>query len=427
MQLNLNVVHATLSNVAKVASLVSAGHVIETVDGHRYRVASKITTTGRVFFNLSTPAGYLRVTASDLAAMEPLPRGIARLAHVLRCLAYNKDFDTYVKEAIKAHGLPLDPEMNWSKWLYGYFFKKYLKSAAPGDLLDETFHQFIIDLIYEKDVLESFNPKKIRKERNKKQNLGRQVSIYLMQQFITYRSMAQRILNRLETTIPGRKHDTGVRENLGMPMEQPGVGESGEEYATNLLDTETFATEPKQQEVESWEDIARFRQAYGDWLTNAQHEETTDNIITLFDLIVNAERRQEGGVDYKEEWIRETGKSLPSYGLTARNLSETLHKFVAEHPELAETSLIARLIADIKTKKPTTKSKNEGAKSVPRAASLNLVAMAPSELAQMPGDTGRLPHDNTGNESNAAIILDEKPEPPKRTVVPEIPVVQHGF
>jgi hypothetical protein len=56
------------------------------------------------------------------------------------------------------------------------------------------------------------------------------------------------------------------------------------------------------------------------------------------------------------------------------------------------------------------------------------VAIAPSELAQIPGDTGRIPHDNVGNTGDAAvIILDEQPKKPNRTVAPEIPAVQHGY
>jgi len=420
-------------DVQKVASQVSAGHVIETVNGRRFRVTSKTAGLGEVSFTLSNPAGILRVTASELAAMEPLPRGLARLAHVLRFYAYNRDFTQYINEAIKAHDLPVDPQMDWSKWLYSQLTN--VAKAHNEDQLDEALHEYIIDLIFEKDVLEKFDANKFKKERNKGQDIGRKVSIYLMRMFITYRSMLARTIERLKANVQGESiksekgHNTGLRENLDTPMMQP--GEEGEEV--NVLDTPERAHQPEDPfaETETWEDISRFRAEYGDWLVDTERSETAENILKLFDLIVNAEQKAKDDVskpsDYTEEWMSQTGKSLSYFQIIATKLSETLQKFVEIHPELAETSLIARMIGDIKGKKPTSKSKNEGPKSVPRAASLSLVAIAPSEQAEIPGDTGRLPHDNQVGESSAVIILEDAPKKPNRTVAPEIPAVQHGY
>jgi hypothetical protein len=419
-------------DASKISSQIGAGQVIETVDGHRFRVASKISGVGGISFRLITSAGSLHVTASELAALEPLPRGIARLAHVLRFYAYNRDFTQYINEAVKAHDLPVDPQMDWSKWLYSQFTTK---GKYSEDQLDEALHEFIVDLIYQKDVLEKFDAKKFKKERNKSQDLGRKVSIYLMRMFITYRSMLVRNLERLSATVQGETirseqgHNTGLRENLSTPMMQP--GEEGEEV--NILDTPERAQAPENPfaEAETWEDISRFRAEYGEWLVKTERPETAENILKLFDLIVSAEQKAKDDVtkpsDYTEEWMSETGKSLSYFQIIATKLSETLQKYVELHPELAETSLIARMIGDIKAKKPTSKSKNEGPKSVPRAASLSLVAIAPSEQAEIPGDTGRLPHDNTGNESSAVIILEDQPKKPNRTVAPEIPAIQHGY
>jgi hypothetical protein len=422
-------------NVQKLASAINTGQVIETVDGRRFRVIAKTAGANGVSFRLNTPVESFYVTASGLADMDPLPRGLARLAHVLRFYAYNKDFTEYVNAAIQAHGLPVDPQMNWSKWLYK-FASTYLSKGKPDEeLLDETLHQFIIDLIFEKDILSTFKPRARKQvERNKNQPLERRVSIFLMQQFVAFRSMAVRTLNQLQTTIPGAmiktdKSHSGIREKLDTPMIQPGEG--GEDV--NVIDTPEHAHQPKDSfsEEESWEDIAYFRREYGEWLVETQRGGTAENILKLFDIIIYEERIARDDVtkssDIGEKWMKATGKSPSYYQLIATKLSETIQKFVEGYPELAETSLIARLIGDIKAKKPTTKHKVEGPKSVPVAASLNLVAIAPSELAQIPGDTGRLPHNNTGNEGNAVILLDEKPPAPPRTVAPEIPEVRHGF
>lgn len=365
--------------------------------------------------------------------MEPLPHGIARLAHLLRFYAYNRDFTQYINEAIKAHGLPTDPLMDWSKWLYSQFSTK---GKMSEEQLDEALHEFIVNLVYEKDVLSKFDSKKFKKQRNKMQDIGRKVSIYLMRMFLTYRSALVRIVNRLRSTVRGetlrseKGHNLGLRQRLDVPMIQPGEG--GEDV--NVVDTLSRAHQPADPfaEASSWEDVAYFRSEFGDWLQDKeQRPETTENVLKLFDIIINAEKKNPDEVakpsSFTEEWMKQTGKSSSYFQLIAVKLSESLQQFVDQYPELAETSLIARLIADIKSKKPTTKNKNEGAKSAPRAASLSLVAVAPSDLAEIPADTGRLPHDNTGGAQSAVIVLDEQPKKPNRTVAPEIPAIQHGY
>lgn len=410
-------------DVRKLSSLVCAGQVIETVSGRRYRVIAKISEPGRISFNLGTPAGNFHVTASELADLDPLPNRIARLAHVLRFFAYNKDFTQYINEAIKSHGLPTDSKMDWSKWLYSQFTTQ---GQYSEDQLDEALHEYIIALIYEKDILSKFNPKKVTEKTNRNKGEAGKVTAYLTRMFITYRSMVVRSLNRSQATVPGKKYPSGIRQRLDTPMMRPGV--NGEEY--NLLDAPAHATEPVQEEGESWEDIARFRAAYGEWLQQAEEPKTTDHILKLLDLFLTVEQRAGGDPSYyMGEWMKTTGKSKSYFQTIATELSETLQQFVEAYPELAETSLIARLIGDIKSKKQTFKSKNERSRLVPVAASLHLVAIAPSDLAAIPGDTGRIPHDNTGGTGDAAVILlDEKePEQPQRTVAPEIPVIQHGF
>jgi hypothetical protein len=419
-------------DVQKVSSQIGAGQVIETVDGRIFRVASKIAGAGGVSFCLTTPAGSLHVTASELAAMEPLPHGIARLAHVLRFYAYNRDFTQYVNEAIKAHGLPTDPQMDWSKWLYSQFSTK--GKYNEGDL-DEALHEYIVNLLYEKDILSKFDRKKVKRDTNRHGGLAGKITAYLTRMFTTYRSIVERTLARNQTMVPGetlrseKGHNLGLREKLDTPMIVPGEG--GEEV--NVADTLSRATKPVDPfaESSSWENVAYFRSEYGDWIGDKERPETVENVLKLFDIIINAEKKHPDEVakssSFAEEWMKETGKSSSYFQLIMTKLSETLQQFVDQYPELVETSLIARMIADIKSKKPTTKSKNEGAKSAPRAASLSLVAVAPSELAEIPADTGRLPHDNTGGAQSAVIILDEQPKKPNRTVAPEIPAIQHGF
>ncbi|VVB53454.1 Uncharacterised protein [uncultured archaeon] len=428
--------HRETVDVRKLSSLVGPGLVLETVDGRIFRVVSKVASHQGTTYTLENHDGAFAVTAARLAEMEPLPSGIARLAHLIRLYAYNKDFDQYVKEAIRAHGLPVDKTMNWSKWfqaIYAPMLGEYMKSkglSVSEDAIDEIIHAVIIDSLYARDSLSKF-PKKTQKGYS--EGRARQVTKFLSNLFNYEKTRAMREAVRGGNVMPTREQGGEGGRGRAVPMMQP--GETGEEV--NILDTFERAERPQYGvEEESWEDVATFRAEYADWLKRDKEAstETANNIIKLFDLIINAERtagdEASQVTDYRLKWMEETGKSLSYFGVIATKLSETLQKFVEVYPELAETSLIARLIADIKTKKPTTKSRVEGPKSVPVAASLNLVAIAPSELAEIPGDTGRIPHGfsgNDGNTSNAVILLDEKPAEQPRTVAPEIPAIKHGF
>lgn len=417
-------------DVQKISSRVCAGQVIETVDGSRFRVTSKVSDAGGAAFHLSTPTGTFCVTAAQLADMEPLPPALMRLAHVLRFYAYNRDFDQYVKEALRANRLPIDPKMNWSRWFQAVYVPKLsefmrAKGLKPDpQTVDEAIHATIVDALFSRDGLAKFRPAEKRKGKGYTEDRGRQVTKFVENLFTYEIPRAKREIIRLTNVVPVMGPQGGELEGRGTPMEVP--SRDDESQTRNILETEEFSTSPH-EELESWSDVARFRAAYGQWLEKNSTPGVTEDILKLFDLIILAEKMDTGTLSYKQDWMDATGKSLSYYQIIASKLSETLQDFVAEHPELAETSLIARLIADIKTKKPTTERKVEGVKSVPRAASLALVAAAPSELAQMPGDTGQLPHDNTGNESSAVIVLDEKPAPKPPTVAPEIPAIRHGF
>jgi hypothetical protein len=419
-------------DVHKLSSLITAGQMVEFVNGSRYRVTSKIAGDDGISFRLESSGNSISVTANQLADMGPLPPGLARLAHVLRRFAYNKDFDEYVKTAIRDHGLPVDEVMKWDKFfqaIYVPMLSKFLKSnglPADDDIIDEIIHATILNALYQRDSLAKFNNKK--NEDQYTESEARQVTKYLGNLFEYEKVRAKRLALDLLTVTQGKQDpSTGIRERLDVPVEQMSPGDE-EDTEVNILDTMENATPSEAPEIESWEDIARFRRDFYEWLKETEREETADNVIKLFNLIIEAEQEDvtSSRADYMKKWMENTGKSLGSFKVVASKLEKALSAFVKEHPEVAESSLLARLIADIESKKPTTERKVEG-KPTPVAASLHLADWPPFDFEQPDGDTGHLPHDNTGNTGNEVVVVDEEPEEqPQRTVAPEIPVVKHG-
>ena len=420
-------------DVHKLSSLVSAGQLVEFVDGSRYRVTSKIAGINGTSFCLESAGNSVSVTASQLADMGPLPPGLARLAHVLRHYAYNKDFNLYIQEAIRAHGLPVDDKMDWSKWfqaiyvpMLGKFLSKFGKPSAH-EVIDEVIHSTIVNALYERDSLAKFNVKKNEGEYTESE--ARQVTKFLSNLFDFEKQRAKREAINLVSVVQGKRDEsTRISEHLDVPMEIPDT-DNEEDLGVNILDTMENATPSDAPEIESWEDIARFRRDFYEWLKETEREETADNIIKLFNVIIEAEQEDitSSRADYMKKWMETTGKSIGYFKVIASKLEKALSVFVKEHPEVAESTLLARLIADIESKKPTTERKVEGRKPAPIAASLHMATWPPFNFEQPDGDTGHLPHDNTGNTGNEVVVVEEKPEEqPQRTVAPEIPVVKHG-
>lgn len=424
-------------DVLKLSTRVEAGHVIETVSGRRYLVASKIAGKDGVVFHLSTPTESLSVTAQQLVDLEPLPSGVSRLASVLRLYAFNKLFDRAVKDAVERYDLPVDEGMDWAKWFEAVFtpyLREYMlsKGMKPNsEIIDEAIHAIIADSLYFRDGLAKFpkpDRKRLKKEKGYKADIARQVTKFLSNLFDYEKTKAKREIIRMTNVVPHFEHGGEQGQGMAVPMEQP--SESGEEQ--NILETEEHA-HPSHElpsgaaaEAESWEDISRFRKDYADWLEMNESEATTRLVLKLFDIIIKGEHEGEREYlsQYRDAWMEQTGKSLSYYGIIMSKLASTLEDFVVENPELAELSSIARLIADIKSKKQTTKRTREK----PVAASLSLAAAAPSDVATIPGDTGRIPHDDIrGTSDDAVILVDQPEEEPQRSVMPEVPAVRHGI
>ena len=134
--------------------LLTAGRVVGSTDGMVWLVHSSIRTKNGLHFKLADLAGNAVPTPPGF---DPVPPRMARLASIIR-LAYNVDFDLYVKEyiseAAKAGSFgeefvnkptqAIDPGMNWAK-----FFQKALApylGTTDSETQDEGV-SYIINLV----------------------------------------------------------------------------------------------------------------------------------------------------------------------------------------------------------------------------------------------------------------------------------------
>lgn len=122
------------------------------------------------------------MSLTDLVLSEekavPSGRKVASCTNLVSLikLAFNPDFTQYVNHALKQHEMPVDPDMNWAKWIE-YVFRGHV-SPDSEELRDEAIHYVLVRLLYEKDILAQFDSKRL-KEETQSLPLEKQISSYL--------------------------------------------------------------------------------------------------------------------------------------------------------------------------------------------------------------------------------------------------------
>src|SRR5271166_2659519 len=101
------------ADLRKVAHLFETGSIVSDVNGDMFRVRAKFAGPNGFTFKLADLQGNSVPTPADF---YPMNRYAAKVAKWMRfVLAYNADWDQYVKEYIRAAGLPVDESYNWAK------------------------------------------------------------------------------------------------------------------------------------------------------------------------------------------------------------------------------------------------------------------------------------------------------------------------
>ena len=205
--------------------LLVPGHIVGSSDGQPWLVTSSLKTKDGVRFKLADLMGR---SIDTPPRFDPVPFRIARIATLLR-LAYNKDFDEYVKSAIRAAGLPVDQSMNWAKYLYK-IFPRYLPTHDE-EIIDEALHEIIIRVLVNRNVLSPENPsgfqQSIEKYPQEVQGLSleKQVTEFLKKSFTFKIDETVKYVNRvLKGQAPGEDEEPG--QDLFSLEPEEGEGES---------------------------------------------------------------------------------------------------------------------------------------------------------------------------------------------------------
>jgi hypothetical protein len=279
--------------------------------GSRLRLAS---ATGKV----------LSVLSSEI---RPYTKFEQKLASFIR-FAFNPDFDTYVKESIRSHGLPVDEDMDWSKW-----FEKHTQSykAVGGEeLRDEAIHNLLVWALVEKDVLGKFDASKLEDVKAKGLPLERQITNYLIARF-RYR------FDYIENYM--RDNGTNPDEISGETQseEVPGIFEKTEGHYESPVELAHAVEEDAQ--------FGRFRDEFNRWV----HSEDSGikpkaalPIRVLFDLILVADDPKPRFI--VEEFTKLTGLSPETMKKSVKRLGEALMDFSEQAPRgLVNLPVVRRL------------------------------------------------------------------------------------
>ena len=226
------------------------GQIVHGIDFSAYRVISKVAGPEGAVVKLANLNGEPVSLPADFIPAGPR---MAHLASMLRFhLAYNKDFDLYIRAYCEQAGLPIPIGPNglpfeWADWFQRMIFPKLVAPSSDvkqtEEIRDEAIHEMLFTELGKRNILAKFRDTIQRNfsEDTKALPEDKQLTIYLTGRF------------------KWRVEEMNRKINEQYPPEETAMlqgEEEGEEF--NLLDTEEHATQPL-TEVETERDMARFR------------------------------------------------------------------------------------------------------------------------------------------------------------------------
>jgi len=297
---------------------IHVSSIVHTANGGVLRVTSKIASSEGTTFRLANLQGNPVPTPANF---RPISSTLARFASWMRwVVAYNKDFDLYVKEYIAAAGLPVDPKMNWSRFFSARIAPK-LMSRDP-EVQDEAIHHIIINALAERSILENFKdaikkfPAHIREL-----PLERQVTTFLMQNFNWRTAEANRYIQQFI-----------FQENTSSMWQEVGEGEPD----VNLLDADQYRHKRPNEynAVDADVDVLTFRRGFESYLSKKYRDETVVQYLSIFDLLYAHLREGDipKGTDLWAEWKEGLGadKSPAWFKILFANLPKLIDTYVTK-------------------------------------------------------------------------------------------------
>lgn len=348
-----------LSSLSSIASLEIVNDISQDVEKNMpmeakaatYKVGSRLTSVlaspdkplmitrsfsgeGGAFYTTDHVA-HKMVSSDHLSSDGYVPNGLRRIARGLRMVAYNADFDMYVKDIIREHGLPVDDTIDWAKWLDGTFYR-----VAPGnaEVKDEAIHHVIIENLLVRDALgNNFSngqaiPGKMNDAIINGMSVDQQVTWYLKQMF------KFRVSEAIDWVI---KHINN--RNRTTPMEHS--TEEGETF--NIIDLQDSArTNDKNENLDNLEyqaEIKEFTDAFFPWLKQTLGEDRGNRFAQLFTLLESSTDSEWDEVVAKFE--TEMDRSVNWLDKNILTLSKYIRQFFNE-TKFNPSSILVRLLND---------------------------------------------------------------------------------
>jgi hypothetical protein len=328
----------------KLAHLPEPGQVVNNVDGRLFRVMSKSASADGIRFKLADLQGNAVPTPENFTPLSPAMAHFA--GWMKRVLAFNSDYDMYVKEYIRAAGLPVDEKMNWARW----FQKKFVPylHTQDAEVQDEAVHYIIVYAFQDIKILDAHNKTgfkyAIKNFPIEVQKLPKQeqVSKFLQKWFLFKTGTANRFIK------------TVIFQEDADSMVQPEMGSDGEEAERNILDTEEHATGTHQFEMaEANADVMHFRKEFAKWLLAGHGKKTAENYVILFDIywhhIAHNDLVDTPKIgDMLDSWHERTGLSRDSLKVFYSRLPKLIEEFIAHHKhEMGDSNIFVRVIEEI--------------------------------------------------------------------------------
>lgn len=275
----------------------AAGDTVATLDGRQFFVLSKLSSADGFSFRLTDLNGKQVQTPANF---HPVSAAFARTAAWMRFVfAFNSDFDLYVKEYIRAAGLPVDEKQNWAKWFQYKYSAKLNWLTQDPEILDEAIHQVIITSLAHRKDLTKFDPTRLPADLQKKP-VAEQVTAYLEWLFGKRVSEAKEFIQEK------------LQPKEEISMYQPGDEESGEEGEMNILDTEEHATPGSQGQAEEQADLRELRDQFAAYLAEDETPRDIEKILVVYDYFSMNVGKKLKISDYERYWKEQTGLGFDS-------------------------------------------------------------------------------------------------------------------
>lgn len=330
-------------------SSLKIGQMLSTLEGN-YRILGTSNVAGESRFQLISADKKKRftVTSSQLAEKVVMSPFLHRVASYFKyVIAYNKDFDLYVKEAIRAQGLPVDDKMNWARWFEKNFENKLRKhqNLLDEDIIDEAVHHVIIQELFEpkkdgRTALQKFDPERLPDD-VKSKPLAEQVTFFLKQIFSWRYSNAYEFTNEQNGYKKRKDEDAPSQQHIQLFQD----GEDGE---YNVLDKHTVEDKGFHH-VEESDEISAVHDLFFNFLKTKYRENTAENIARIFNYVVESETGKK--VQFLDEFKKDTGLSEASLKTLYTKFLKEMEEFVDEIGDEADGIDLIRVIRDAKKKK----------------------------------------------------------------------------